>query len=58
MDKTSLKKRLADLRDNYSAGERQLRKLEQQEMELKQTLLRISGAITVLEEMLQQQEGE
>ena len=52
MDQEHLNQRLADLRDNYQAGQAQLQRLEAQRGELQQTLLRISGAIQVLEELL------
>jgi hypothetical protein len=44
--------RLAALRREYAAGETQLRRQEQQVNSLRETLLRISGAILVLEELL------
>jgi hypothetical protein len=44
--------RLAELKREYQTGERQLRELVQQESALRETLLRISGAIQVLEELL------
>ena len=44
--------RLADLRREYAAGETQLAALEARKAELANTLLRISGAIQVLEETL------
>lgn len=43
--------RLAELRREYAVGEARLRDLTQQEAALRETLLRISGAIQVLEEM-------
>jgi hypothetical protein len=44
--------RLSQLKQEYVTGEAQLRELVQQEMSLRETLLRISGAIQVLEEIL------
>ncbi|QDQ27999.1 hypothetical protein FNU76_17515 [Chitinimonas arctica] len=47
-----LKERLENLRQEYQAGEAQLRALEQRSRELQQTMLRIGGAIQVLDELL------
>lgn len=44
--------RLTELRDEYAAGQKVLAELQNRQAELHQTLLRISGAIQVLEEML------
>jgi hypothetical protein len=44
--------RLDDLKRQYQMGEGQLRELGRQEAALRETLLRISGAIQVLEELL------
>jgi predicted nuclease with TOPRIM domain len=44
--------RLTELRSEYEKGQTQLRQLEHQLTSVRETLLRISGAITVLEEML------
>ena len=44
--------RLAELQREYRAGEEQLRDLVVRETALRETLLRISGAIQVLEELL------
>jgi len=47
-----LEQRLAELRSEYQAGGKMLADLEAKQAELKQTMLRISGAIQVLEELL------
>lgn len=43
--------RIAELKHDYELGESRLRELEIQQMQLRETLLRISGAIQVLEEI-------
>ncbi|KVH81825.1 hypothetical protein WL40_04970 [Burkholderia ubonensis] len=53
MNEAPIATRIAELKANYQAGQAQLRKLDAQQRELEHTLLRISGAIQVLEEMLQ-----
>jgi prefoldin subunit 5 len=44
--------RLDELKRQYQMGEGQLRELGRQEAALRETLLRITGAIQVLEELL------
>ena len=44
--------RLKELREQFQAGQGQLQELERQEAYLRETMLRISGAIQVLEELL------
>ena len=44
--------RLAELKSEYQAGQKMLADLDAKQAELHQTLLRISGAIQVLEELL------
>jgi prefoldin subunit 5 len=43
--------RLAELRAEFEAGQRMLAELEEKRERLRESLLRISGAIQVLEEM-------
>lgn len=45
--------KLAELRREYNAGEAMLQDLEQRRAGLRETMLRISGAIQSLEELLQ-----
>ncbi|HWS90124.1 MAG TPA: hypothetical protein VN282_24355 [Pyrinomonadaceae bacterium] len=47
-----MEKRLSELKAEFEAGQRQLQALENQADALRQTLLRIGGAIQVLEETL------
>lgn len=47
-----LEQRLTQLRAEFAAGQQRLTDLERQQASLQQTLLRISGAIQVLEEEL------
>ncbi|HMV49835.1 MAG TPA: hypothetical protein PLD20_07365 [Blastocatellia bacterium] len=47
-----LRNRLAELKAEFEKGQQQLQDLETQATGLRQTLLRISGAIQVLEEEL------
>lgn len=44
--------RLEELKREFETGQARLRDLEAQESQLRQTMLRISGAIQVLEEAL------
>lgn len=48
----SMRARLTQLKGEYENGEARLRAMLQQEASLRETLLRISGAIQVLEELL------
>ncbi|MES0488435.1 MAG: hypothetical protein ABUK01_00480 [Leptospirales bacterium] len=48
--KKQLEQRLETLKSEFSDGQKQLMELQNQETSLKETLLRISGAIQVLEE--------
>ncbi len=47
-----LEKRLGELRAEYESGRKMLAELEVKESDLRSTMLRINGAIQVLEEML------
>jgi len=47
-----LEERLKTLRHEFETGQGRLRDLEAQQARLRETLLRISGAIQVLEEVL------
>ncbi len=50
--KERLQKRLESLKAEYEAGQKMLADIEAQQQNLQQTLLRISGAIQVIEEEL------
>ena len=52
-----LRARLAELREEFASGEKKLGELNEQAAQLRSTLLRISGAIQVLEEELSKAEG-
>lgn len=52
-----IKNRIASLRAEYRTGQEILAELEAREAGLKLTLTRISGAIQVLEELLQENES-
>lgn len=47
-----LEKRLQELKSEFEAGQQMLAELEAKQLNLKETLLRIAGAIQVLEEEL------
>jgi hypothetical protein len=50
--RTQIKVRLEELKKEFEKGQKQLQDLESQAASLQQTLLRISGAVQVLEEEL------
>ncbi|MFZ6028597.1 MAG: hypothetical protein ACOYYS_12845 [Chloroflexota bacterium] len=52
-----LENRINELKAEFEAGQKMLADLEAKKAELQTTLLRISGAIQVLEELLAQQDG-
>lgn len=54
-----LEKRLAELKQEYESGQKMMTELETKQANLRDTLLRISGAIQILEEELAEQpQGE
>jgi septal ring factor EnvC (AmiA/AmiB activator) len=56
--KQQLEQRLKELRAEYASGQKALADLENKQAALKSTLLRISGAIQVLEEELSEDSKE
>lgn len=50
-----LEKRLEELKKDFEKGQARLRELETEQAYTRETLLRISGAIQVLEEALEQE---
>lgn len=54
IDQNTIENRIKQLKEEMSKGQTQLEKLEKERESTQQTLLRISGAIQVLEEMLQE----
>lgn len=53
--KEQLQQRLRQLKQEFEAGQKMLAELEAKQNNLQQTLLRISGAIQVLEELLNEE---
>jgi hypothetical protein len=53
--KARLEQRLRDLKAEFDAGQKMMAELEAKQASLRDTLLRISGAIQVLEEELTRQ---
>ena len=51
MEGTDIETRLEELRREFERGRQHLENVERQRQELRDTLLRISGAIQVLEEL-------
>jgi septal ring factor EnvC (AmiA/AmiB activator) len=49
-----MNERLAQLRAELEKGDHRLRQLDRERQEVRDTMLRISGAIRVLEELLEQ----
>ncbi|MFH1096583.1 MAG: hypothetical protein V1749_03670 [Candidatus Desantisbacteria bacterium] len=56
--KEGLQKRLEELKEEFQKGQQQLDTLDKQRAELRDTLLRISGAIQVLGEEVEKGEIE
>ncbi len=55
--KERLERRLAELKSEFDSGQKQLAHLEDEAQKLRHTLLRIAGAVQVLEEELGRGEG-
>ena len=55
--KGQLIQRLQKLKDEFESGQAMLAEVEQKKANLEQTLLRISGAIQVLEELLESEQS-
>jgi len=56
--KEQIKERIQQLKAEYESGQKMFAALEPQESNLRTTMLRISGAIQVLEELLAKAEEE
>ena len=56
--KKQIKKRLEQLKAEYESGQKMLADLETQASNLRTTMLRISGAIQILEELITNAEEE
>ncbi len=56
--KTELETRLEELKQEYEKGQQRLMNLDQERNNLNNIVLRISGAIHVLEELLKEQQNE
>jgi predicted nuclease with TOPRIM domain len=56
--KEQLENRLTELKREFELGQNKLREIETEEATLRQTLLRISGAIQVLDEELKRAAGD
>ena len=56
--KEQLEKRLSELKGEFEAGQRMLTELEAKQAGVRETVLRISGAIQVLEEELHKVNGD
>ncbi|NCQ96744.1 MAG: hypothetical protein GPJ13_16605 [Microcystis aeruginosa W11-06] len=56
--KEQIKERIEQLKAEYESGQKMLADLETQESNLRTTMLRISGAIQVLEELLAKAEEQ
>ena len=56
--KEQIKQRVEALKTEYESGQKMLTELESQQSSVRNTMLRITGAIQVLEELLAQDEKE
>ena len=56
--RSKLEQRMEQLKGELDAGQKMLAELEERKTNLTTTLLRIQGAIQVLEELLNPEEGE
>ena len=56
--KEQMEKRLKELKTEFESGQKMLAELEARQANLRETLLRISGAIQVLEEELVKNNGD
>ena len=54
--KQRLDKRLTELKTEFDSGQKMLANMEARQADLRNTLIRISGAIQVLEELLPEQQ--
>lgn len=55
---TAIEQRLQELKAEFEAGQKMLADLEARQAQLRDTMLRISGAIQVLEELARDAAGE
>jgi prefoldin subunit 5 len=58
MMRESMQLRLEELKKEFEIGQSTLRDLDNQQAYLRETMLRISGAIQILEETLKRDEGQ
>ena len=56
--KEQLEQRLQQLQQEYESGQTMLADLQAKQADLQQTLLRISGAMQVLQELLEAEDGD
>lgn len=55
--KQNIEQRLQELKQEYTSGQQMMSELEKRQIDLRQTLLRIAGAVQVLEELLDSPEN-
>ncbi len=56
--KENIEQRLCELKTEFESGQKILAELETKQVNVKQTVIRISGAILVLEEILEEYSNE